>query len=164
MFEIFYVFYILYRFNNNYGSRKVLWYFFFLFVLGHRFGAGVSFSAYASYASHYCDKSLHDTMLLCYVLVSNIVEVPESRNRQTVLLEPPFLPNMFTKRYDTTAKNKHTMDVIVKFGSDTFYPAYVINFKRCSQSSPQSLSLSDEELVLLIRSMGFDSDWLIIKF
>ena len=124
----------------------------YFLILGHRFGAGVSFSAYASYASYYCDQSLQDMMLLCNVLVSNIVEVPENRNRQTVLSEPPLIPNMFPLRYDTTAKNKHTMDVIVKFENNTFYPAYVINFRRCSQSSFQSHC--DAELEKLIKSMG----------
>ncbi|XP_052125285.1 protein mono-ADP-ribosyltransferase PARP12-like [Frankliniella occidentalis] len=97
--------------------------------IGHRFGAGVSFSARSSYASNYCDKQENDkTMLLCYVLVSEIVNVPEVRNPQLVLREPPEIPGREPLRYDTTAKNKDIMDVIVKFEQHSYYPAYVLTY------------------------------------
>lgn len=70
-------------------------------------------------------------MLLCSVLVSNIVEVPENKDRHSTLKKPPFIPGVYPPlRYDTTAKNSYTMDVIVKFEDDTYYPEYVIHFNR----------------------------------
>lgn len=117
--------------------------------IGHRFGAGVSFSAFASYSSHYCDKSASDNqMLLCHVLVSNIVEVPEKRKGQSVLTCPPFLEGRYPLRYDTTAKNKNSLNVIVKFENHTFYPAFVIHFKRVSKVAFSAFSapLSENRL------------------
>ncbi|XP_034231606.1 uncharacterized protein LOC117639798 [Thrips palmi] len=107
---------------------------------GHRFGAGVSFSAFANYASHYCDSHYsksdsYDQMLLCYVIISNITEVPELKRKGQVLKKPPFIEGKQSLRYDTTAKNKHSMDVIVKFEDHTFYPAYVIHFVKSLKSN-----------------------------
>lgn len=94
---------------------------------GDRFGPGVSFSAIPYYSSHYCDKFEQvKQMLLCWVLVSNIIEIPENMPFD----EPPFIPGHYPLQYDTTAKNKETMDVIVKFRDHTFYPAYVIDFQK----------------------------------
>ncbi|KAK3914453.1 Protein mono-ADP-ribosyltransferase PARP12 [Frankliniella fusca] len=100
--------------------------------VGHRFGAGVSFSAISNYSSHYCDEDEEvKQMLLCLVLVSEIVEVPEVKNKRSTLQKPPFIENRWPPiRYDTTAKNKVTMDVIVKFEDNTFYPAFVISFQK----------------------------------
>ncbi|KAE8744930.1 hypothetical protein FOCC_FOCC008430, partial [Frankliniella occidentalis] len=96
---------------------------------GHRFGAGVSFSAISNYSSHYCDENVPvKQMLLCLVLVSNIIEVPEMKKKRYTICEPPFLEGHWPLRYDTTAKNKTTMDVIVKFEDHTFYPAFVNPF------------------------------------
>lgn len=66
--------------------------------LGHRSGAGVSFSAHASYASHYCDKGVNGSLLLCRVLVSNMVQVEENKNRGAVLEEPPLIPGRYPLR------------------------------------------------------------------
>ncbi|XP_026273038.1 protein mono-ADP-ribosyltransferase PARP12-like [Frankliniella occidentalis] len=98
---------------------------------GHRYGAGVSFTASPKYASHYCDKGTIGCILLCDVLVSNIVEVPENIGKDYVLEKPPFIPGVYPPlRYDTTAKNKKTMNVIVKFESNSYCPTHVVNFKR----------------------------------
>lgn len=102
------------------------------FFAGHRFGAGVSFSKFATYASHHCDnrrKGSTDCMLLNDVLVSNIVEVPENK-RGPPLLKPPFLPGSNELRYDTTAKRKDVLDVAVKFERDTYLPTHVVTFTR----------------------------------
>ncbi|XP_034255298.1 protein mono-ADP-ribosyltransferase PARP10-like [Thrips palmi] len=99
--------------------------------VGHRFGAGVSFSALSGYASHYCDDHPIDYMLLNKVLISNIVEVQENFGGSPVLLEPPIIPGSSPPiRYDTTAKNAQRMDVIVKFDNDTFLPTHVVRFTR----------------------------------
>ncbi|XP_026279777.2 protein mono-ADP-ribosyltransferase PARP12-like isoform X1 [Frankliniella occidentalis] len=97
---------------------------------GTRFGAGVSFSAFSRYAYHFCDQGEEGCMLLCEVLVSNITQVPENKSRLFALQEPPLIPGRFPLRYDTTAKNKDTMDVIVKFDSDSFRPTHIVHFKK----------------------------------
>lgn len=127
--------------------------------VGHRFGAGVSFSAQASYASHYCDGSDLDTMLLCNVLIANITEVPESRSNLNVLHEPPYIPGMHPLRYDTTAKDKSTMNVIVKFENYTFCPTYVITFKRHLHHERLTSREDDEteRLILEHAKMYFDN-------
>lgn len=110
--------------------------------VGHRFGAGVSFSAFSNYASHYCDESQSgDQMLLCDVIVSNMIEVPELKRKGQVLEKPPYIPGRYPLRYDTTAKNK-SMNVIVKFENHTFYPAYIIHFVKTHKSSQPCPSLS----------------------
>ncbi|KAE8737886.1 hypothetical protein FOCC_FOCC016646 [Frankliniella occidentalis] len=99
--------------------------------VGHRFGAGVSFSASAMYASHYSDKiSVSGCMLLCDVLVSNILQVEENRGQHAVMQQPPYMPGRFPLRYDTTAKNKDTLDVVVKFEPNSYRPTHVVYFKR----------------------------------
>ncbi|KAK3921201.1 Protein mono-ADP-ribosyltransferase PARP12, partial [Frankliniella fusca] len=97
---------------------------------GHRFGAGVSFSSFPIYASHYCGNGCQGSMVLCDVLVSNIVQVEENRHRASPLQQPPHLPGRYPLRYDTTAKNKDTMDVIVKFEPNSFRPTHVVSFTR----------------------------------
>ncbi|KAK3914454.1 Protein mono-ADP-ribosyltransferase PARP12 [Frankliniella fusca] len=97
--------------------------------IGHRFGVGVSFSAQSRYASHYCDDIGEKTMLLCKVLVSEIKEVPEVRNPIFVSRQPPEIPGREPLRYDTTAKNKEIMDVIVKYHMHSYYPTHVITFQ-----------------------------------
>lgn len=106
---------------------------------GTRFGAGVSFSAFSRYAYHFCDQGEEGCMLLCEVLVSNITQVPENKSRLYALQEPPLIPGRFPLRYDTTAKNKDTMDVIVKFDPNSFRPTHVVNFKkRANLSIPRA--------------------------
>ncbi|XP_034255469.1 protein mono-ADP-ribosyltransferase PARP10-like [Thrips palmi] len=112
--------------------------------VGHRFGAGVSFSSMSGYASNYCDKTHSACMLLANVLVSNVVEVPENTGSR-VPREPPFLPGRYPLRYDTTAKNKDTMDVFVKFDKDSFLPTHVVNFRRCAAPILYSYEEEDEE-------------------
>lgn len=91
----------------------------------------MSFSRLASYASHFSDKTGSTAcMLLNDVLVSNIVNVPENRDRRSVLRQPPLLPGSSALRYDTTAKNKDKMDVFVKFEKDSFLPTHVVQFQR----------------------------------
>ncbi|XP_034254891.1 protein mono-ADP-ribosyltransferase PARP10-like [Thrips palmi] len=97
--------------------------------VGHRFGAGISFSGQSGYASNYCDNDDIDCMLLNDVLVSNIIEVEENRGG-SVLREPPLLPGHFALRYDTTAKNKVIKNVIVKYESDACLPTHVVMFTR----------------------------------
>ncbi|KAE8740644.1 hypothetical protein FOCC_FOCC013843 [Frankliniella occidentalis] len=113
---------------------------------GHRFGAGVSFSAITFYASHYCDEDEDlRSMLLCEVLVSNIVEVPETKGRMPP--QPPFLPGRHPLRYDTLAKDKEKMDVIVKMDANAFRPTHVVNFKKtgCRRFSWSWLDDSDDD-------------------
>lgn len=108
---------------------------------GCRFGAGVSFSAFSSYSSHYCDKSsTGDQMLLCYVLISNIKEVPEAKRRGETLIEPPFLEDRYPLRYDTTTKDKKALSVVVKFENHTYYPAFVIHFVKVPKFSSSLVS------------------------
>ncbi|XP_034238266.1 protein mono-ADP-ribosyltransferase TIPARP-like, partial [Thrips palmi] len=96
----------------------------------HRFGPGVSFSSLSSYAYNYCDKNTPEAcMLLADVLVSNVVEVAEKKDRRKMLRAPPCLPGS-SLRYDTTAKNKERMDVFVKADRDAFMPTHVVRFKR----------------------------------
>lgn len=93
----------------------------------------MAFSAFASYASNYCDEE-NSQMLLCNVLVANITDVPETKCGR-VLDKPPFIEGVYPPmRYDTTAKNKNTMDVIVKFENHEFIPAYVIHFLKIDKS------------------------------
>ncbi|XP_026282877.1 uncharacterized protein LOC113209532 [Frankliniella occidentalis] len=94
------------------------------------YGAGVNFTAFAASASYYCDEDEQvKQMLLCSVLVSNILEVPEATNMWLTLTKPPYIQGT-NLRYDTTARNKKTMDVIVKYEDHTFYPAFVISFRK----------------------------------
>lgn len=127
---------------------------------GHRFGAGVSFSAISNYSSHYCDENVPvKQMLLCLVLVSNIIEVPEMKKKRYTICEPPFLEGHWPLRYDTTAKNKTTMDVIVKFEDHTFYPAFVVSFRKRSKMCPSVASPSpvySSEPIFLPRSVQND--------
>lgn len=75
-------------------------------------------------------------MLLCFVIISNIINVPEMKRKGTFLKEPPFIEGRHPLRYDTTAKDKRSMNVIVKFENHTFYPAYVIHFVKTLCTSP----------------------------
>ncbi|XP_034254748.1 protein mono-ADP-ribosyltransferase PARP10-like [Thrips palmi] len=126
--------------------------------VGHRFGAGVSFSSMASYASYYCDKGAPTcSMLLVDVLVSNVVEVPENRNPLAVLHEPPLLPGHGSLRYDTTAKNKERMDVFVKFDDDAYLPTHVVHFQRGSRAAGVAASTKADLALLLelLKSFGW---------
>lgn len=102
--------------------------------VGHRFGAGVSFSAHSYYASHYCDKS-RSQMLVCAVLVSNMCVVPEQKGGET-FTKPPFIEGLYPPlRYDTTAKDVNK-SVLVKFEDHTFFPAYIIHFVKIERQQP----------------------------
>lgn len=125
---------------------------------GHRFGAGVSFSSMASYASYYCDKTYPACMLLADVLVSNIVNVPENKDRRMVLREPPLLPGRAPLRYDTTAKNKDLMDVFVKFDQDAYLPTHVVHFKVGSSPARASNFWQEEDLADLLALLAMDHD------
>lgn len=87
-------------------------------------------------------------MLLCSVLISNIVEVPEIKERHSTLIQPPYIPGKYPSlRCDTTAKNSLTMDVIVKFEDDSFYPEYIIFFKKEPKRAQLSIGLRQSDLL-----------------
>ncbi|XP_054264764.1 homeobox protein 2-like [Macrosteles quadrilineatus] len=83
----------------------------------HKFGEGVSFSPFATYSSHYSDRTSVKFMLLFKVLTSHsITGSPDMKI-------PPIIQNVV---YDTSIKDDTS--VIVKYSDNEFYPLYKITY------------------------------------
>ncbi|XP_034238265.1 uncharacterized protein LOC117643456 [Thrips palmi] len=104
----------------------------------HRYGPGVSFSSVPSYAFHYCDKRTSEAcMLLVNVLVSEVIELPENKDENSVPSELPFLPGSSSLRYDTSTKDKDNLIVFAKRHEHAFLPTHVVHFKRIPVPPPR---------------------------
>ncbi|KAG5866953.1 hypothetical protein JTB14_035407 [Gonioctena quinquepunctata] len=81
----------------------------------HKYGMGVNFAPFSSYAAHYCDKTRTKVMVLSRVIIGNSCF-------WTKTMPWPLEP------YDTVISGGR--NVVVKFDDHSFYPDYLIYFRK----------------------------------